>query len=46
MPEKAGGLIRFVDVVEQLELTYDLFSLNGEKVLALLPKEFQVWRRS
>lgn len=46
LPEKAGGLIRFVDVVEQLELTYDLFSLNGQKVLALLPKEFQVWRRS
>lgn len=45
LPEKAGGLIRFVDVVEQLELTYDLYSLDGEKVLSLLPREFQAWRR-
>ncbi len=46
LPEKAGGLIRFVDVVEQLELTHDLHSLDGEQVLSLLPKEFQPWRRA
>jgi len=38
--EKAGTLLRFIDVVQQLELTHDLFSMTGEQVLALLPPEF------
>jgi hypothetical protein len=41
---KPGALIRFIDVVQQLELTYDLYSMNGEEVLALLPSEFDQWR--
>ncbi len=42
---KAGSLRRFIDVVQQLDLTYDLHSMTGEQVLNLLPKEFDEWRK-
>jgi hypothetical protein len=42
---KAGSLRRFIDVVQQLDLTYDLHSMTGEQVLNLLPQEFDEWRR-
>jgi hypothetical protein len=39
-----GTLRRFVIVLRQLMLTYDLFSLDAEAILGLLPyKEFEVW---
>ncbi len=41
---KPGTLIRFIDVVQQLDLTYDLYSITGEEVLGLLPSEFDEWR--
>ena len=41
---KPGTLFRFIDVVHQLDLTYDLHSMTGEQVLDLLPKEFDEWR--
>ncbi len=41
---KPGTLFRFIDVVQQLDLTYDLYSMTGEEVLALLPSEFDEWR--
>jgi hypothetical protein len=41
---KPGALIRFIDVVQQLDLTHDLYSMTGEEVLALLPSEFDEWR--
>jgi hypothetical protein len=41
---KPGALIRFIDVVQQLDLTHDLYSMTGEEVLALLPAEFDGWR--
>lgn len=40
---KPGTLLRFIDVVQQLELTYDLNSMTGEEVLSLLPSEFDEW---
>lgn len=43
---KAGSLRRFIDVVQQLDLTYDLHSMTGEQVLDLLPSEFNEWRSS
>jgi hypothetical protein len=43
---KAGSLRRFIDVVQQLDLTYDLHSMTGEQVLSLLPSEFDDWRKS
>jgi hypothetical protein len=42
---KPGTLFRFIDVVQQLDLTYDLHSMTGEQVLNLLPKEFDEWRK-
>ena len=41
---KPGTLLRFIDVVQQLDLTYDLYSMTGEEVLSLLPAEFDEWR--
>ena len=41
---KPGTLFRFIDVVQQLDLTYDLHSMTGEQVLDLLPSEFNEWR--
>jgi hypothetical protein len=41
---KPGTLLRFIDVVQQLDLTYDLYSITGEEVLNLLPSEFEEWR--
>jgi len=43
---KAGSLRRFIDVVQQLDLTYDLHSMTGEQVLRLLPSEFDDWRKA
>jgi len=31
-------------VVQQLDLTHDLYSMTGEEVLSLLPSEFDEWR--
>lgn len=39
-----GTLRRFVDVIQQLMVTYDLFSLTGSEILELLPeREFSPW---
>jgi hypothetical protein len=40
---KSGTLLRFIDVVQQLDLNYDLYSMTGAEVLALLPSEFDEW---
>lgn len=42
---KPGTLRRFVDVIQQLELTYDLYSMDGREILTLLPDEFTPWRK-
>jgi hypothetical protein len=39
-----GTLQRFIDVIQQLDLTYDLYSMSGEEILALLPPEFDQWK--
>ncbi len=41
---KAGTLRRFVDVIQQLDLTYDLYSMTGEEIVGLLPSEFNSYR--
>jgi hypothetical protein len=33
-------------VVQQLDLTYDLYSMTGEQILQLLPGEFDRWRKA
>jgi hypothetical protein len=42
--QKPGTFFRFIDVIQQLDLTYDLYSMTGEQVLDLLPAEFDKWR--
>jgi hypothetical protein len=39
-----GTLHRFIDVIQQLDMTYDLYSMSGEQILALLPPEFDKWK--
>lgn len=41
--KRPGNLRRFVTVVQQLDLTYDLYSMNGSEILQLLPAEFDRW---
>jgi hypothetical protein len=40
---KPGTLRRFVDLMRQLDLTYDLYSMDHNELLKLLPKEFDSW---
>lgn len=37
---KPGTLRRFSDLMQQLDRTYDLLSVNADAILGLLPKEF------
>jgi hypothetical protein len=39
-----GTLRRFIAVIQQLDLTYDLYSMSGDQILALLPHEFNQWK--
>jgi hypothetical protein len=41
-----GTLHRFIDVIQQLDLNYDLYSMTGPQVIALLPAEFASWATS
>jgi hypothetical protein len=41
--KKHGSLFRFIEVIQQLDLTYDLYSMNGTEVLSLLSAEFDEW---
>jgi hypothetical protein len=38
-----GSLYRFVGVIQQLDLTYDLYSMSGPEIVSLLPEEFSHW---
>jgi hypothetical protein len=38
-----GSLYRFVDVIQQLDVTYDLYSMSGPEIVTLLPEEFAPW---
>lgn len=42
---KPGTIRRFIDVIQQLDLTHDLYSMSGEEVIALLPSEFNKWKK-
>ncbi len=41
---KPGTLYRFIDVIQQLDINYDLYSMTGDEVLQLLPAEFDRWQ--
>ncbi len=40
---KPGDFFRLVAVIQQLELTYDIFNMSCEKMIELLPPEFDKW---
>jgi hypothetical protein len=40
-----GTVRRFVRVLQQLDLTYDIHGMSGEAIVELLPPEFDAWRR-
>ena len=40
---KLGTLRRFGDVLDQLDLTYDLYSMSTDELAGLLPKEFSTY---
>ncbi len=41
---RAGTLRRFLAIMSQLDLTYDLQSINAHQILDLLPSEFDRWK--
>lgn len=42
--DRAGSLRRLIEVLQQLELNYDLYGMSATEILALLPGEFDVWK--
>jgi hypothetical protein len=38
-----GSIRRFVRVLQQLEVNYDVYGMAGKEILGLLPSEFDVW---
>jgi len=41
---RPGTVRRFVQVLQQLDVTYDIYGMSGKEILDLLPPEFDVWR--
>ena len=39
-----GTLRRFVRLLQQLDLTYDIYGMSGSAIVDLLPPEFDSWR--
>lgn len=42
---RPGNVRRFVTVLKQLNLTYDLYSTSSIEIIDLLPKEFEKWKQ-
>ncbi len=42
--QNPGTFHRFIHVIQQLDVTYDLFSMSGKEILKLLPREFDSWK--
>lgn len=41
---RPGNLRRLVDVIDQFDLTYDLYAMTTEQIPSLLPSEFKHWK--
>ncbi|MEM9057223.1 MAG: hypothetical protein AAGD86_07085, partial [Pseudomonadota bacterium] len=41
---RPGTIRRLVRVLQQLDMTYDIFGMTGRELIALLPPEFDEWR--
>lgn len=42
---RKGNIRRFVKIIQQLELTYDIYRMSSDQILNLLPDEFNEWRK-
>ena len=38
-----GSIRRFVRVLQQLDVNYDVYGMSGKDIVALLPEEFDAW---
>ncbi len=41
---RAGTVRRFIRVLQQLDLTYDIHGMSGQAIIDLLPPEFDAWK--
>jgi hypothetical protein len=42
---RPGNIKRFVKVIRQFELTYDIYTMSADSILNLLPPEFDDWKK-
>jgi len=43
--QESGNIRRFVKVIQQFELTYDIYSMTPDQILRRLPDEFNKWKQ-
>lgn len=43
---RPGNVRRFISVLQQFELTYDMYAMSADQIQQLLPKEFTKWATS
>ncbi len=41
---RPGTVRRFVRVLQQLDLTHDIYGMSGQEIVNILPDEFDAWR--
>jgi hypothetical protein len=39
-----GNIYRLIKVLSQIELNYDIYSMESAKIMSFLPKEFELWK--
>jgi hypothetical protein len=44
--KRPGNIRRFVKIIQQFELTYDIYSMSPQQIVDLLPDEFEQWKRT
>ncbi len=42
--DKPGNITRFLSLINQLELTYNIYQMKCEEIISLLPEEFNDWK--
>lgn len=43
--DREGNIRRFVKVIRQFELTFNIYTMDCDKILNILPDEFNVWKQ-
>lgn len=41
-----GNIYRLIKVLNQIELNYDIYSMESAKIMSFLPKEFEQWKKN